>query len=183
MMIISLYGGAGSGKSTAAKRLVERIGASRAARIPTDFYLASHPKTVLEYDWARLAADLSSPPGAYLLCPGYDFVHFQQLPDADRRGFFLRPLMITDAMRPCPRAVRAYFLDAPEALRRDRVAARDSVWGARCLDHWALYQATLALSVRERTPDGVIDAAQPAEAIVEAIWQDLSACGLLTDPL
>jgi uridine kinase len=151
-VIISICGGSGCGKSILAKHLAEQLGAERAVRIPSDFYLKSNPyptlaeffRHPLQYDWDVLESALHEADGTPTSSPNYNFIHFQRVSLAGGRPFVLRPVRIIDAMVPYPNADVTVLLTVPDEERRRRIIERDKVWQTRVIDYWGLHQITLA---------------------------------------
>lgn len=148
-MIISICGPSGSGKSLLAKAVAATLGPDRWARIPTDYFLflpdqpsPGPPTHGLRWDWDLLDGVLSEPAGAVVTTPNVDFDRLVRRAPSGGLAFVVRPIMLTDALTPHPRAAFRVRLTAPESIRRARLADRDTVWKSHVLDRWtALEQA------------------------------------------
>jgi len=184
--IVSICGGSASGKSTLAKRLVERLGPRAAVRIATDDYLRSNPypslaefcRHPLQYDWELLQAALAEPDGTCLTAPNYDFVHFARISMQGSRSFILRPIVVLDAMIPYPQSHLTILLRCPAQERRRRLIERDRRWQTQVIDFWELHQLTLAdLLQSEPRFDLEIDGLQPIETNLERVLALLPPAG------
>jgi uridine kinase len=144
--IISLYGPTGSGKSSLAVQLVERLGPDWSTRVPADWYLLTDGdqragESGYAWDWPRLLADLAGLDGREIQTPAFDFTTMRRSETGSAKTFTLRPLMIVDAMRPFPGADLLIRLDVPAPIRRERLAERDARWGTSVLDRWTRLEA------------------------------------------
>jgi uridine kinase len=176
--IISICGGSGSGKSSLAKEVNERLTPERSTRIPTDFYLKSNPypslaeffQHPLQYDWELLETALGQADGTRVTSPNYDFIDFQRISSEGGRPFVLRPIIIIDSMVPYPNADITVFVKCPDEERRSRIMARDLVWKKHVIDYWELHQVTLAdLIGRQAKFDLIVDGMMPIVENVEKI--------------
>lgn len=177
-IILSIWGGSGCGKSTLAKALAVRLGDARASRVPCDYFLKPNPYatlapyalTPLAYDWDLIETCLTGVDGAERSAPSFDFNGFKRVAISGGPGFTLRPVMILDAMLPYPRAdviIRVYL---PEDLRRQRIIARDAIWGTRVIDYWQHHQRTLTFAERIALPACLeLDGREPVEHNLERI--------------
>lgn len=171
--IISICGGSGSGKSLLAKTLAEQLGAERAVRIPSDFYLQSNPYPTpaeffqhpLVYDWDLLTRAMEQPLGTTISTPTYDFITFQRIACESGRPFTLQPVCIVDAMVPYPNADFTILLQCPEEERRRRIMARDTQWQTQVISYWDLHQVTLQAVMCEPSHfDLILDGRNAPEA-------------------
>lgn len=151
-IILSISGGSGCGKSVLAKHLVQRLGAERAARIPTDYYLKpnTYPNLTaffqhaLQYDWTLLEAALGQADGNHLTTPIYDFIHFERVALEGGLPFVLRPVVVLDSMVPYPKADISILLHCPDDERKRRIVERDQRWKTQVIENWEQHQRTLA---------------------------------------
>lgn len=143
--VVSICGPAGTGKSQLAKALAERLGPVRCARIPTDYFLLpSNPSSVQPYrwDWELLKRVLAFSDGTSMTTPSFDFERMCRLAETGGRPFTLRSTVLIDAIEPYPRSGLTILITAPEAMRRERIVARDEVWGSRTRDRWERLELT-----------------------------------------
>ena len=150
-LVVSICGPSGAGKSQLAKALVGVLGEEHAARVPADYFLqpadgplAEYLRRPLRYDWGELRRALAGPLGTVATTPAFDFVAFRRLPGADARAFVVRPVLVVDAIYPCPGVDLTVLLSLPEAARKARVAERDRVWGTEVAARWAQLEASRA---------------------------------------
>jgi uridine kinase len=170
-LVVAIFGPSGSGKSQVAKTLAEMLGEEVASRVPTDYFLVPRPNGMPfdaylaqphAYDWPLIGERLALPPGTATSTPDFDFDAFTRRAPAGGLGFVVRPVMILDAMEPCPQADLRVLLTVPETVRRGRIAARDRRWGTTVIDRWNLLQATWdAVAARAIAPDLVLEAVEP----------------------
>ena len=168
-VIVSLCGAAGAGKSTLAVALAATYG-EWASRVPADYSLLppADPAGSLRWDWDRLLADLSRPLGTTVMTPAVDFTTLRRSEDGDRQSFVVRPLMLVDAMQPCPAADLIIRLAGPPDARRARLAERDRRWDTAVLDRWDRLEATVATT--DLGPAAhVLDTRRPVAELVVAV--------------
>ncbi len=134
--VISICGGAGSGKSQLAKAVASRLGSDRCSRVPTDYFLRSATQPLadyllapLEYDWDLLGRVLALPPGTETSTPDFDFETFQRRSQLGGRKLTIREVMLIDSMPPYPQSDLVILISAPSEMRRMRLMSRDQVWG------------------------------------------------------
>lgn len=180
--IISICGGSGCGKSLLAKQLVEYLGADRAVRVPTDYYLKSNPypgmaeffRHPLQYDWDLLDLTLRMTDGMLVTTPDYDFVNFRRRSDQGGREYCLRPVILIDAMLPYPGADLTVLLECSDEERRRRIIERDQRWKTQVIDDWALHQVTLKAMLREKPSfDLILDGQAPVIENVQKLYNRL----------
>jgi hypothetical protein len=163
-----------------------RLGVERCSRIPTDYFLVSvddadlESATPLSYDWDLLGRLLTLPDGAETTTPDFDFTVLRRRAEFGGRPVVTRLIMLTDGFAPAPQNKVRVLLDAPAALRRDRVAARDRKWRTRVVARWARLEATWTeVCAHGVVPDLALDGIEPVEAnvarIVELIEGDAIA--------
>jgi uridine kinase len=180
--VVSIAGPAGSGKSQLALAIVARLGERVAARVPMDWYLVPRGAPVatwltqpLAWDDDAVRALLAAPVGETRFTPPFDFASFTRSEaTGERKAIPIRPVMVLDAMAPWPGAGLSVLVEAPEAVRRRRIAERDARWGSRVLDRWGQLELTRrAIEARHHRHDLVLDGERPiaenAERIVAAL--------------
>jgi uridine kinase len=138
VIILSICGPSGAGKSQLAKSLAARLGDDLCSRVPTDYYaipatgpLSDYFTQPLRYDWALLARVLAQPDGTETSTPNFDFDRFLRLAETGGRRFSLRRVMVLDTMEPYPLSDALVLLQVPDAVRQERIAARDLIWNTR----------------------------------------------------
>lgn len=142
--LIAVCGGSGSGKTTFAKRLVERLGANRCAILSQDRYYIDqssnfkedggevnfdHPNAI-DFDlMAKHLNQLAS--GKAIDAPNYDFATHKRQKETTR--FEAKPVIIVDGILVLSQEkIRdevdaSVFIDIPEAIRFERRLKRDIV--------------------------------------------------------
>lgn len=171
--VMSVVGPSCVGKSQLAKAVVEVLGPEVAARVPTDYFfvpretnvpMAAFDREALRYDWALVRQLLDEPIGTATSTPDVDFERFTRRGDTGGIPITVRPVMILDAMAPFPDADLWVRVEVPDAVRRKRLAARDTRWGTDVASRWKHLEATWAdaMSLLEgREPDVVLDGEHP----------------------
>jgi len=144
------------GKSQLAKALVAALGEDICARVPGDWFivpaaepLATYFARPLRYDWAPLDRVVSTPVGALVALPAFDFVTFRRVSDDGGAPLVVRPVLVVDAMYPCPRADFTVLLRVGDEIRRARIVERDQRWGSSVVDRWEHLQASKAWLERQ----------------------------------
>lgn len=149
LIIISICGPAGAGKSTLAKKLAEAIGYDMACRVPADYYLKSYNgepyeeymNTPFKFDWELMKKTLSVPLGSRCETPDFDFHKLVRKSKTGGIQFTLRRYVILDSM-PCPFADHLIMLDAPEDLRISRIKERDKRDKTNSYRNWQKMEIT-----------------------------------------
>lgn len=139
----------------------------RPAGVPIDDFLKAPSK----FDWDLLWQRLRLPVGTQSSTPDLDFETYERHGDVGGLPFTVRPWMLCDAMQPVPAADLVLRLDAPEAVRRERVRGRDQRWGTQVAESWSRVEAIWAAAAGV-VPDLRLDGTAPIEnnAIVLADW-------------
>lgn len=142
-VILGICGPSSAGKSHLSTALVERLGAGVAARVPGDYFLVPAQVALdafltqpLQYDWALMEQRLDGPAGRSVETPRFDFTTFTRRVDAGSRTFPIHPVMIIDAMYPCPFADLQVFVTASASTRSERIGQRDRSWHTNVLARW-----------------------------------------------
>lgn len=189
--LVSIYGPAGAGKSQLAKAVAACLGPERCSRIPTDYFLVSMDEdhveatTPLSYDWNLLDRLLTLPGGAETSTPDFDFTVLRRRAETGGRPVVPRPIMLTDGFAPAPQSEVRILLDAPAALRHDRIAARDREWNRRVVARWTRLEATWAQVLAQAfVPDLALDGTEPVEANAARVAKliDVDAISRRDDP-
>ncbi|MHA7685592.1 hypothetical protein ACX12D_36150 (plasmid) [Cupriavidus sp. PET2-C1] len=168
---ISVVGPAGAGKSALGMAIAQALGEGRVGRVPTDYFFLPRPPGMtlrtfltrpLDYDWGLIDRLLAYRPGSPASTPDVDLTSFIRRSDSGGLRFAIRPAMLFDAMRPHPRSDLLIRVDAPAALRRERIAMRDRQWGTNMLGRWPHLQATWldacrCARLRWQSPDLLLD--------------------------
>lgn len=148
---IAIYAPSGAGKSQLAKRTAAVMGEDAASRVAVDYFLVPRPETMvrpafnllpLRYDWDLLAARLALPIGTETSAPDVDFTTFFRRADTGGIAFTVRPVMLLDAMEPYPDADFRVLLALPDAVRLERIAARDRRWDTNVRERTGHLDAT-----------------------------------------
>lgn len=156
--LVTIIGGAGSGKSQLAKATASELGEHCASRVPTDYFLLprdagesldSFLGRPLRYDWTLLDSILRLPMGTRTTTPDIDFERFERRTHMGGLPLVVRPVMICDAMVPYPDADLVVRLDVPAEIRFARVVERDLRWGTRVQDRWEHLDLSWAPITRE----------------------------------
>lgn len=142
--IISISGNSGSGKSTIAKTLAEKLGENSATRIAGDYYLASNRfnsvnellQNPIEYDWEFLEKVFENPISTKLTLPQYNFDKFVRITENGGKEFILNKIVIVDAMMPYLKADLTIFVEIDEDERYKRVFNRDQARGSNVMKYW-----------------------------------------------
>jgi uridine kinase len=167
--LVTITGGAGSGKSQVAKSTAAELGELHASRVPTDYFMlpraAGDPLDTflgrpLRYDWAVLQSIIRLPIGAHTTTPDVDFERFTRRGTTGGLPLVVCPVMICDAMLPYPEANLLVRLDVPDEIRFARVVERDIRWGTRVQDRWQHLEMTWQ-EVSEAPVDIVMDGREP----------------------
>lgn len=148
--IISICGGAGSGKSATAKCLAEELGSDLAVRIPTDYFLKprlneslnSYFSKPFSYDWDLLNRVMNVSLDKKIHTPDFDFFTFTRKGVTTGREFFARKIVILDSMLPHPSSKFIVKLEVSDDIRKDRIRQRDEVWKSKAIGRWKTHQLT-----------------------------------------
>lgn len=148
-VIISIYGAAGAGKSTLAKKLAEALGYDMACRVPADYFLRSYNgepyeeymNTPFKVDWELVKKVLTAPIGSRCETPDFDFHKLVRMNRTGGIQFTLRRYVILDSL-PCPFADHLIRIDAPEDLRISRVKERDKRDKTNSYRNWKKMEVT-----------------------------------------
>jgi uridine kinase len=170
--VVSIAGGAGSGKSQLALAVVRMLGEDVASRVPMDWYLVPRDAPMAEWLRRPLAWDhdavrelLAAPGGETRLTPPFDCRTFQRSEaTGERKAIPIRPVMLLDAMEPWPDADLSVLLDASDEVRWQRIAERDVRWRTRVIEKWDTLQMTWErAAVQPHRYDLVLDGTCPIE--------------------
>lgn len=184
--VISICGPAGAGKSQVAKKTAEILGEDLATRIPTDYFFIPRPagmsldgflRTPLKWDWALMLERFEAPVGTELSTPDVDFGAFRRWSEHGGLTFTIRPVIVCDAMAPCPKSDLVILLNVMDEERQRRMIERDVRWSTRVIDRWEHLQTTWRACSPFRA-DVVIDGTQPVEvsawelaSVVRELWE------------
>jgi len=148
--IVSIWGGTGSGKTTLAKSLAAQY-PDLISRVPMDRYilprsgtLASVWKKPLRFDWSLFRSQLDkSKLGDEVHVPLFDYDDFTRPELKSKKSFIIKPLLLLDALAPCPFADEHLFLDVEAEMRKKRVKKRDAEHGLQIMQRWEWLEFSL----------------------------------------
>lgn len=188
VMVISVSGPAGAGKSQVAKATAETLGSNIATRVPTDYFfvprlagmsLEDYCRQPMTWDWELMVGRFRLPVGSETSTPDVDFTSFARRSDFGGLPFTIRRILFCDAMEPFPASDLVITLDVPDKERQRRIAERDARWQTSVIDRWEHLEITWR-AVASIGADVVIDGTQPIEetaAMIAGFVRDVDWSG------
>lgn len=192
--IISICGGAGSGKSSTAKCLAEGLGNDLAVRIPTDYFLKprlneslkSYFSKPFSYDWDLLNKVINVSLDKKVHTPDFDFFTFTRKGSMGKE-FFARKIVILDSMLPHPFSKFIVKLEVSDDIRKDRIRQRDEVWKSKAIGRWKTHQLTKLVLDRFDKIDLLLDGSNDLKnnvlSIISSLKEKFPLFRNLTAPL